>query len=491
MFKLAGAAIGYFSLSGVMAIDGMAPSVGGPIPVGICGRLEDQLTTGDFPVDSNPNRYFVKYSRYTKDQFNAYVKCAPFDQIHANDHEAFDKSWDREDLKARKRYAAMFTRRDRFGYYTCDRVNGVNDGWVVKNPNDENAAANAWAIKDCPAVEGGKWDEFFPENAQVRIPQTQTEFENPYLGVHSECPSDNHYYFEGAWVASPCADDTYAVMSDDSCMKMSEEGAFADITVLGNGLKQVSWTDMNNELGVKGIPCGFNADIIELELDGKLRTMEFSNENSTLTWMPPMLDDLQYLREFHFNDQSQFENFEPTFFNKLGRPKKMESISITGVNADLDFQWPSTFFGMPESDGFGQFVSLDISDNSAFTKFKEEWLYQFVSMQGLYLSDNPALSDIPANLITRWDASLENFDISGNAIAEWPTNEEGDAVAFLDMENSMHIDISDNEFTSVPGSVFEDIQSINDGAGWSVDMGGNPCTPVDNPCTDVNTCACN
>jgi Leucine-rich repeat (LRR) protein len=280
-------------------------------------------------------------------------------------------------------------------------------------------------------------------------------------------------------------------MSDDSCMKMSEEGAFADITVLGNGLKQISWTDMNNELGVKGIPCGFNADIIELELDGKLRTMEFSNENSTLTWMPPMLDDLQYLREFHFNDQSQFENFEPTFFNKLGRPKKMESISITGVNADLDFQWPSTFFGMPESDGFGQFVSLDISDNSAFTKFKEEWLYQFVSMQGLYLSDNPALSDIPANLITRWDASLENFDISGNAIAEWPTNEEGDAVAFLDMENSMHIDISDNEFTSVPGSVFEDIQSINDGAGWSVDMGGNPCTPVDNPCTDVNTCACN
>jgi len=480
--KFAGAAtLGYFSLSGVSAISGMAPSVGGPIPNDICGTLEDALVAGDFPVDSDPGRYFVKYNRQNRETFRAFVKCAPYSHISSYDDrvaDGFDNQHTLDDIKARRRYAAMFVRKDRMGLYKCDRLTGADDGWVMKA---------GWDIKECPAIEGGKWAEFFPPNAEVRIPQEVTEWENPYEGYHDNCPSDMSYYHDGAWHTSPCDDENFAVMADDSCVAMTDE-SFVEITTLGNGLRQFSWAD-NPEVGVKGIPCGYKFEEVELTLNGKVRHINLSNENSTLTWMPNMLDDLSYLRSFTL-DLTGFQNFEPNFFAKLMRPKKMQSLVISGTNIDLDHQWSTVFFG--RGDGFGQLIELDISDNTGITAVKPEWLNSFISIENLYITSNPNLAEIPGALISRFSSGNNvNFDISDNAIASWPTDDEGNAVAFGAMTDNMHIDISGNSLASVPSSVFEGIDSANEGDGWSVDMDGNNCTPIDNPCTAANTCGCN
>jgi len=479
--KFAGAAtLGYFSLSGVAAITGMAPSVGGPIPVDICGDLESSLTAGDFPVDSDPGRYFVKYNRQNRETFRAFVKCAPYSQITTHNDlvdDGFNNQHTLEDIKARRRYAAMFVRKDRMGLYKCDRLTGGDDGWIMKA---------GWDIKECPAIEGGKWQEFFPENAQVRIPQEQTEWENPYEGFQKNCPSDNSYYYDGAWVDSPCADENYAIMADDSCVLMSDE-SFVDISTLGNGMRQLNWLDAP-EVGVKGIPCGYKIEEAELTLNGKMRSIEISNENSTVQWLPTMLDDLSYLRGFTLSAPS-FQHFEPQFFQKMMRPKKMQSLVITGTDVDLDYQWPTSFFG--RGDGFGQMIEVDLSDHSAITAVKPEWLNSFLSVENLYISSNPALAEIPAELITRFSSSNNvNFDISDNAIENWPVDSEGVAAAFGEMADNMHIDISGNGLTAVPASVFESIDSTNESQGWSVDMDGNACTPLDQPCTSANTCAC-
>jgi len=481
MMKFAGAAtLGYFSLSGVAAISGMAPSAGGPIPTDICGTLEDSLVTGDFPANSDPGRYFVKYNRQNRDTFRAFVKCVPYSQIASMDNlaeEGFDNQHTLDDIKARRRYAAMFVRRDRMGLYKCDRLNGGNDGWVMKA---------GWNIKDCPAVEGGKWNEFFPSNAQVRIAQEVTEWENPYEGLQKDCPSDNHYYHGGAWVASPCADENYAILADDSCVAMSDM-SFLEITTLQNGMNQIAWSDANNE--VKGIPCGYKVEEVELTQNGKLRSFEISNTGSTIEWMPTILDELQYLNSFSLVDQDQFTNFEPAFFQKLGRPKKMKSVTMSGMSVDVDHQWPRTFFG--KGDGMGRMETLEISDMSGMTAFKEDWTWSFVGLQNLYVTDNPNLAEIPASMISRWNDDNEIFDISENAITSWPVDAEGNPAAFGDSYDNASVDISGNGLTSVPQSVFENMDSALEGSGWQVDMRDNACTPIVDICEVAATCACN
>jgi hypothetical protein len=487
------AALGYFSLSGVSAIDGMAAAAGGPIPVDICGHLEDSLVIGDFPAGASPSRYFVTYNRQNRDKYRAFVKCAPYAHVgvlNENKGKIMQRaSYSIEDVKARKRYAAMYVRKQRFGLYTCNRLTGGDDGWVMKAD---------WEIKDCPAVEGGAWESFFPSDAPDPIPQEMTEKENPWMGPDNgaNCPSINHYWYDGAWVESPCDDENYAHLTDGSCKLMSHED-FVETEIYVNGdksVKQLYWSDEN--VSVRGIACGYNFNEAELTLGGKMRSITFENDANEIEWLhQTLIEDLQFLRGFHMEGQSQFLYFPPNMFMSLGRPKKMQAISFVGLTAvDIDYQWQSNFFGDRSLDGLGQFITLNFNGNSQMSEFKDNWLDCFVSMQNFYLNNHALLEAIPARLITKWSEDLAVFDVSNNAITTWPVEAEGvdenDVpfyAKFKEVPLLETIDLSNNAFTAIPGIVFSNLDPMYS---YEIKINDNSCDANEDTCTNANNCFC-
>jgi len=465
--KLLGAAtLGYFSLNGVSAIDGMSASLGGPVPTKYCGRLEDSLVAGDFPANSHPGRYFVKYNRQNRDRFRGFVKCAPHDQEEVT----------LEDAKARRRYGAMFVRRDRMGLYTCDRETGQDDGWLMKAQ---------WNIKDCPANEAGNWDAFFPSDAQNRIPQDMTEKENPYEGVCKDAPSGNHYQYNGNWVESTCADSSFALMTDNSCVAFHEDadnGGFVTTETLSNGMVQISWSDRSDKQ-IRGIPCGFKFEDVELSIGGKLRDITFDQTNR-FQHLPNVLKDLMFLRTFTFEGQVLTQNMEPDTFTSIGRPKKLTDLHISGLDIDVGHQWNSGFFG--PRNYFGSLDSLEISDMSAMGWVKADWIDAFPSVSSVTISDNSAMTGFGANLLSKWNDGISTLDLSGNAMTELP-----EGASFGVLTNGLNVDLSDNSFSSLPLEAFENIDPLDTDT-FEINMSGNVCTPMVNPCTyaDMNVCSC-
>lgn len=452
---LAGATLGYFSLKGLDAIDGMHRSMGGPIPTRFCGTLEDHLTVGDFPANTNYARFFVRYNRQNRDIFRGFVKCAPFDQ----------QDMTVADARARKRFAAFYQRNLRMGLWRCDRVNR-DDGWVKK-----------WDIPahGCPAREAGSFLKFFPKTSDSVYPQPQTETEDPYYPP--ECMADMNYWRDGAWSTADdasCSTPSFAPKSDGTCIDLADSGF---ITVDGD---YMDWEDTATGAdAIYGIPCGFQFSDIELTHAKKLRSVTFSNADNKNHYLHnTMFKGLKDLATIVISGQEELTDLHPDLLKLIRRPRKLKEFEISGMRLNVMRQMREDFFGY--DDWVGRLDSFTMSDNSHLTALKEGW-FEGIKNIDLHASifDNGNLVSVPTVFMERV-ADVSTLDLSGNNLASLPD-------VFGNMTNVEEIDLSDNNFDTVPNEYFA---GMSPDQAFEIELDGNNCTPSVSPCTSANVCEC-
>lgn len=455
MKVLAGASLCYFSLKGADAIDGMYRSMGGPIPTRFCGTLEDHLTVSDFPANSNPGRFFVRYNRQNRDIFRGFVKCAPFDQ----------EDMTVADARARKRFAAMYPRKLRMGLWRCDRVNR-DDGWVKK-----------WDIPvhGCPAREAGSFLKFFPKSAESVYPQALSEKEDPYYPP--ECVSDMDYWRNGAFVNADdasCETPSFGVKSDGTCIDMADNSF---ITVDGD---YMDWEDTASGAdALVGIPCGFQFTDIEMTHGKKLRSVTFANADNDNHYLNnKMFKGLKDLASITISGQENLTDLHPDLLKLIRRPRKLKEIEISGMRLNVMRQMREDFFGY--DDWVGRLDSFTMSDNSHLTSLKEGWFEGIKNIdQHVSIFDNGNLVQVPEVFMERI-ADAQTIDLSGNNLSHLPD-------VFGNMTNIEEIDLSDNNFDIIPNEYFA---GMTPDQAFEIELDANNCTPTVNPCTSANVCEC-